>query len=130
MDETLPAATTVPNKAYGQVRDDEAVDELGEAALFADVGKVREAALVLVAHVHAAVEHDVLAAQRHQHTAAADIWFNTPRHEPRLPPGQLSKRRREVARSCKKLQEGARSCKKLQEVAKEALPERPGLKAL
>ena len=125
MDETLPAATTLPNKAYGQVRDDEAVDELGEAALFADVGKVREAALVLVAHVHAAVEHDVLAAQRHQHTAAADIWLTTPRPEPRLPPGQLGQRRREVARRCKKLQEGARSCKKLQEVGRRPCREGP-----
>ena len=41
-----------------------------------DVGEVREAAHVVVAHVHATVEHDVAAVDGRQHARAADIWRN------------------------------------------------------
>lgn len=56
-----------------EVRDYDAVHEGRDGALGADEGEVGEAALVVVAHVHAAVQHDVLAPHRQQDAAAAHV---------------------------------------------------------
>ena len=55
------------------MRDDDAVDQLGESPVLGNVSKVWEPALVLVAHVHAAVKHNVAAIHGHQYAAPADI---------------------------------------------------------
>jgi len=55
------------------VANDEAVNELGEPALFGDVVEVRKPPLVIVTHVHPAIEHDVLAPNGHQDTAPPNI---------------------------------------------------------
>lgn len=51
-----------PTVVQMEVGYDDTVDEGCYGALGGDVRKIGEAALVVVAHVHAAVEHDVLAA--------------------------------------------------------------------
>jgi len=56
-----------------EVRDDHTVNVAGDWTLRHYVGEVREAALVVVAHMHPAVEHYVLPAHREQQTAAAHI---------------------------------------------------------
>ncbi len=72
------------------MRDDDEVDVLGEAlpvlvrrrlrgrdglwhGAGGDVGEVWESAVVVVAHVHAAVEHDVLAAHGDEQTGPAHV---------------------------------------------------------
>lgn len=52
---------------------DHTIDERVELSGARDVREVREATRVVVAHVHATVEDDVLATDRDQHTATADI---------------------------------------------------------
>ena len=63
-----------------QVCDDHTIDERVELSGARDVREVREAARVVVAHVHATVEDDVLATDRDQHTATADILTGAERH--------------------------------------------------
>jgi len=55
------------------VCDNHTIDERVELSGARDVREVREATRVVVAHVHATVEDDVLATDRNQHTATADI---------------------------------------------------------
>ncbi len=55
-----------------KVRDDDAVQYRREIT-FPDVREVRELALVLEAHVHPAVEHDVLASHLKQEATPADV---------------------------------------------------------
>ena len=75
-----------------EVTDDDAVNELREVTALGDVGKIGEAAFVLVAHVHAAVEPDVLAANRDQHAAAADVLARTYSNEHNEGAGQCTQR--------------------------------------
>lgn len=46
-----------------EVRDNDAIDIRGDGSFGHDIRKVREPSLVVVAHVHSAIEHNVLAAK-------------------------------------------------------------------
>ena len=56
-----------------QVGDDDAVYGVGEVATLGDEVEVGKATGIVVAHVHAAIEHDVLATQTHKNTTAPHI---------------------------------------------------------
>ena len=56
-----------------QVGDDDAVYGVGEVAALGDEVEVGKATGIVVAHVHAAIEHDVLATQTHKNTTAPHI---------------------------------------------------------
>ena len=56
-----------------EVGDDDGVDVLGQRLVRGHVGEVWEPAVVVVAHVHAAVEHHVLAADGEEETRPAHI---------------------------------------------------------
>ena len=59
-----------------EVCDYHAIQDLREITL-ANVRKVREFSLVLKAHVHATVEHDVLASHLEKEATSADILAST-----------------------------------------------------
>lgn len=56
-----------------EVRDDHAVDVRCNRSLRNDVREVGKPSFVVVAHVHATVQHNVLAAHRQQQAAPADV---------------------------------------------------------
>jgi hypothetical protein len=56
-----------------EVADDDGVNRGGVLPAARHEREVREAAVVAVAHVHAAVQHDRLAAEVDQHAAAAHV---------------------------------------------------------
>jgi hypothetical protein len=60
-----------------EVADDDSIHHRCVLLAAGDQREVREAALVVVAHVHAAVEHDGLAVEVHEHAAPADILAST-----------------------------------------------------
>jgi hypothetical protein len=55
------------------VGDDDAVYGVGEVAALGNEVEVGKATGIIVAHVHAAIEHDVLATQTHKNTTAPHI---------------------------------------------------------
>lgn len=62
-----------------EVRDDNGVYVVGGWSLGDDVRKVGKPPLVVEAHVHAAVQHDVLPAHGHQDAASADVLAGSQR---------------------------------------------------
>lgn len=56
-----------------EVRDNDAIDVRGDRSFGHDIRKVREPPLVVVAHVHSTIEHNVLAAKAKQDAASADV---------------------------------------------------------
>lgn len=60
-----------------QVSDDDAIESTAEVAVRSDAREVGVAAVVEVPHVHAAVEHDPLAVDRHHRAALPDLLTRT-----------------------------------------------------
>lgn len=56
-----------------QMGDDDAGERVVEVARFRDEREIRIAEVVLMAHVHAAVEHNPLPIDRHHHAAFSHL---------------------------------------------------------
>lgn len=56
-----------------QMGDDDASESRVEISGFGDSGEIGVAAVIEISHVHPAIEHDPLPANRHDHAALADL---------------------------------------------------------
>ena len=70
---------------HSQVCDDDTVNGMSEIAGLGDEGEIRVPTLILVAHVHSTIEHDILPPYRHNHTAFPNI-LSRPCHQFRINP--------------------------------------------
>ena len=56
-----------------QVADNDTVQKLSELSILWNIVEIRKSALIIVAHVHPTIKHDVLPANGQQYAAAANI---------------------------------------------------------
>mmetsp|Transcript_11327 Transcript_11327/g.34703 ORF Transcript_11327/g.34703 Transcript_11327/m.34703 type:complete len:331 (+) Transcript_11327:1351-2343(+) len=64
-----------------KVSDDDSIDDLIHWSGLGEVCKVREAAFILIAHVHSTIEHYSASSQRHHNAATTHILPSTKRHD-------------------------------------------------
>jgi hypothetical protein len=59
-----------------QVTNDYAVNKLSELAILRDIIEVRESPLIIISHMHPAVEHDVFFSNGQQNAASSNIYIS------------------------------------------------------
>lgn len=62
-----------------KVRYDDAIDVRRDGTFGHDIGKIGKSSFIVVSHVHATVEHDVLPAHAEQNATTADILASAER---------------------------------------------------